>query len=402
MFFFRARFQPIDFINKVLFLLCILFLGCHTQDRVSIDAEIKRGKEIIKKRAHFYAHICYRENASLEKGASFEERRVYDKELLAEIEKKSQTDYSDSDLARLKKELEEKSLIYTPEAILGCAKRNFSYLSPIEKKWFEIFNDYGIEQENFVWGIAPFREDLLESQLIMVGNNHAFGVEQSQILYDLTNYLHANRREVGGFLLESANNGIMERNLEALRRSSQGLVFQNHFEKNLWADVRADQFLKTYIGQSSFSELFYKSRVKTFFRYALEYPHIPMMSIDERTTKDPLLRARDTGIDLVALQNLMNVLHPSQSLLAFYGEAHAVRMGDNDTTRIEKEVKYQERKIKTFVISQGAGFLNALLRLVLDLKMKDDLLDFVTGEFSFPKSSSLFQATLSRDFYDVW
>src|SRR3989338_9020783 len=298
MFFFRARFQPIDFINKVIFLLCILFLGCHTQDRVSIDAEIKRGKEIIKRRAHFYAHICYRENASLEKGASFEERRVYAKELSAQIEKASQTDYSDADLARLKKELEEKNLTYTPETILSCAKRNFSYLSPPEKKWFEVFNEYGVEQENFVWGIAPFREDLLSSQLIMVGNNHAFGLEQSQILYDLTNYLSANHREVGGFLLESANNGIMERSLNALRRSSQGQVFQNRSEKSLWADVRADQFLKTYIGQSSFSELFYKSRVKTFFRYALEYPHIPMMSIDGRTAKDPLLGARDTGIDL--------------------------------------------------------------------------------------------------------
>src|SRR3989338_5290365 len=99
MFFFRTRFQLIDFINKVLFLLCILFLGCHAQDHVSIDAEIKRGKEIIKKRAHFYGHICYRENASLEKGASFEERKAYAKELLAQIEKISQTDYSDIDLA---------------------------------------------------------------------------------------------------------------------------------------------------------------------------------------------------------------------------------------------------------------------------------------------------------------
>ncbi len=389
--------------------VCILLLtttlGCpNRNDHTAMDAEIKRGTDILKKRARFYGHICYRPEAALEKGARMEERNAYVKELLADIEKVSQTDYSEADLARLKSDLEAKSFLYTPEAILKCAQRNFSYVSAVEKKWFEIFDAYGVEPENFVYGIAPLRDELLQSQLIMVGNNHAFGLEQSQILYDLTHYLNGNRHEVVGLLLESVGNGVMEKNLEALRQGAQKSpeVLETKSDKEAWADLSAERFFQAHLGAGNFSLFFFKPRVKAYFRYALFYPEVQLASIDERTINDPLLGARDTGLNLSALQDLMNRMGRSQVWLAFYGEAHTVRMGVNDTTRVEKEVRYQGQKIKTFVISQGAGFLNALIRLTLDLKMKEDMIDFTIEKFSFPKSSSLFQATLSRDFYDVW
>src|SRR3989344_5719247 len=149
-----------------------LLMACPDQ-RAQIQAEITSAQVALHSRAKTYAHICYRDEASLEEGSTLSERQQYYIELMKEISTQAQTDYSEQDLERLKKDFLSWKQRLSTQKILQCAERNFKFISKMDEAWFRIFDHYGIEAQAFEQGIYPMLNNLLASNVIAVGNNHS-------------------------------------------------------------------------------------------------------------------------------------------------------------------------------------------------------------------------------------
>ena len=339
-------------------------------DHISIAQTMQE----ISNRIYLYASLCFRPERSLEEGATSKEILAYYLELKKEFIPANFNWEKDSFPSRSSLTVSKK---YTNEAILSCAQQNFSYLSTLDKQWFQVFDRYSYTKEKF----KPFQEEWLRIPLISIANTHPLAVSHGKILFELAQFIHNHQKTIPTLLVEDAysNYDDAQEYFDDLQedfqyhptlKSTESLSYVQ--ELNQIDNLASDYTLAS-------SRWLNQPRDQVEEIYALTYPSAEIIPVD--LGKE---RISDVcGVYLSTLQNLIDHRKPSETFLLFYGSAHIARVGINDSSEIESKIKCNNEPLKTFTIGQFSS-PNALLEKALDLSLLYEAQNIPAEKFSFP------------------
>ncbi len=332
-------------------------------------------RDTLKRKAITYALICYRPDTSLAAGSTHADWRQYVDELTKQID-------AASSLWRAREELKKLSEKLNNKVILECAKRNFSYLSEDDLQWFQIFDEYGEEIKNFTEGFIPYKEALLNSHLIMVGNHHAFST-QGDILFGLTDFIEQQKKSQAALLVEMRGESLSElKNI--ISQAVSFPVEDTEAASQEVAQILLDDVRSKNQTAARLFEMMHLPRIKIWTKYYLQFPKIPMQTVDQRPDVDSTAPA----LTAPSLRELLQSSQQKMRWVAYYGNHHVLRLSTSEIYQIEKELKVPnesgDEPVRIFVISQGFGLMNQTLKHVSELGSKPSFIQILSNKFAFP------------------
>lgn len=366
--------------------LALFLSGC--PQRQEIDSLILKDIANLKSKALLYAFICY-PKGELEKGASKKELQTYSDQLISEIDQMNTSWSSQEELQSIQSQIQSFKNKYSKETILFCARRNFSYTSETDKKWFEVFDRYGQEVDSFERGIEPFKKIIFERDTIIIGNTHS-EIKHGNILFELTDYFKKNNRAVEGLITESLIGSPFNESLSKIRDLL--LKGDRSFMGGLIPDAYAQSTALDYLAQVSRGEteaaqkklIFLElPRWITDIKYRVIYPTVNMIGIDRRKEDKSDLNLL-ASIDILLLRTHLQKSLPGNAWLIFYGTSHILRFPGTVTSQIESELD-----IRAFVIDQALESFNTEIKKAKEL----GLINSAKGlalilKFAFPYSEN--------------
>lgn len=372
------------------FIKCLVFSYLHFSFLLSplygeetISDRVEGLKSKLFKRAGLYANLCYRSDTSLQDGTTIKARGRYFREIKQGIDERVRGFKRLGNLNALESTLIAMANAYSDSAILSCAKRNFLYLSDIEKKWFDFLNRSGVEAENYEKA-APrlsegMRKKLMESDLVFVGNNHYVADLHGEILFQLKDYLDEGKRRVIGLMVEHTNHSFFsaiyrrfrqsdaKKDFDALFQSETALPYLNHPAHRLL--VQED---KVFLAVADIP------RLKINCLWASLCPNTEIEGIVRGDVKEP-------EINFLHLKNQIERLTTDTVWLAYLGELHTLRFQGSNESQIERAIRLQDRALRTFVVSQFGGETDTIIRRSGEIiKDSDKLVRGLFVKFSFP------------------
>jgi hypothetical protein len=264
------------------------------------------------------------------------------------------------------------------KVVLECAIRNFSYLSEDDLRWFQIFDGYGEEIDNFSEGFIPYKEAILDSHLIMVGNHHAFST-QGDILFGLTDFIERQKTSQAGILVEMRKESL-EGFKNIISKTISFPVKDTEAASQEVAQVLLDDIRKKNQSAARVFEMFHLPRIKIWVKYYLQFPEIPMLSVEQRENLDSTAPA----LTAASLQELLQNSGQKKRWVAHYGNGHVLRFLNSEISQIEKELKVDGEPARIFVISQGFGLMNQSLETASRLGSKAQFIQTLSNKFAFP------------------
>ena len=355
-------------------------------DHISIAQTIQE----ISNRIYLYASLCFRSEHSLEEGASSKEIFDYYKELGQKFISKNFDWEKDTIPSHASLTAERK---YSNQAILACAQRNFSYVSSLDKQWFQIFDRYGYTKEEF----KPFQNDWLHTPLISVANTHPLAVSHGKILFEFAQFFSDQQKTIPTLLVEHryANDSDVKEYYDDLREDFQSHPTLAHTDPLSY--VQELEKIKTMDTDTTLASslLLDSPRSRVEETYALTYPSAEIIPVD--MGEERINNA--CGVRLSTLQDLIDYRDPQETFLLFYGSAHIARIGTNDSSEIEGKVHCNNIPLKTFTIGQFSN-PTALLEKTLDLSLLYEAQRIPIEKFSFPKKGAV--TSDIDDFLEYW
>lgn len=327
----------------------------------------------ITSRIYLYASLCFKPERSLEEGATSDEIFKYYQELKKEF---LPTDFDwgkDTFPSLTSLKVEQK---YSNNAILACAQRNFNTHSVLDKQWFQVLDQYGYTPEEF----KPFQADFLQYPLLSIGNDHPLAMSHhGKILFELTQFLY-DHQKIPTLLAEvSYNSDNYAKDLEYVREDFKDHPILKGTDPLSYVQELDDIYnLDADYMRASWRWLD-QPRDRLEEAYALTYPSAKMIPLD----LGPERISDVCGVHLSTLQNLIDHRNPQETFLLFYGAAHIVRFGTNDTLEIENNIHCDNQPLKTFTIGQFAN-PNALLEQALQRSLLHHAQSILIEKFSFP------------------
>ena len=282
---------------------------------------------------------------------------------------------------------------YSNEAILACAQRNFSYVSPLDEQWFQVFGRYGYSKNAF----KSFQNDWLSTPLISVGNTHPLAASHGKILFEFAQFFSDQQKPIPTLLTETPRTDYEDEKeyYQDLRED-----FQNHpmlKGENPLSYVREIEKIEATESEYTSASRQWLGWAPTRVEeaYALTYPSAKIIPVDlgEERINDAC------GVHLSTLQNLIDHRSLLETFSLFYGHAHIVRVGTNDISEIASKIKCNNEPLKTFTIGQFSG-PNALLEKALSLSLLYEAQYMPIRKFSFPKKGAV--TSDINDFLDYW
>lgn len=358
--------------GKGILVLAVFILLCsNSYDTRADDETTTQLRDTLKRKATSYALICYRPDASLTAGSTHADWRQYVAELTREIDAAASLRRAREGLKKLSEKLDNK-------VILECAKRNFSYLSEDDLRWFQIFDEYGQEIDNFTEGFIPYKETILNSHLIMVGNHHGFST-QGDILFGLTDFIEQQKKNQAGLLVEMREESLKELKNIILRTLSFPIKDTEAASQEV-GKILLDDIRKKNQSAARLFEMMHLPRIKTWTKYYLQFPNIPMQAVDQRPDVDSTAPA----LTAPSLQEFLQSSGQKKRWVAHYGNRHVLRLLTSEIYQIEKELKVDGEPVRIFVISQGFGLMNQHLRHISELGSKTQFIQALSNKFAFP------------------
>ena len=348
-------------------------------------------REILN-RVYLYAHLCFREDRSLEEGATEEEKDKYYKELRQEFIPENFDWEKDNlqSLASLKAEQK-----YSNEDILTCAQENFKHVSSLDEKWFKLFDDYGYSKEEF----KPFQKEWLGGfPLISIGNTHPLAVSHGKILFELAQFFSDYEKPMPTLLIETRyTSNVKEYYNDRLRQNFQSHpTLVDHTDPLPYVqelgEIEAMDAAETTLASSRWLD---SPRNRVQEAYALTYPSAKIIPVD---LGEERINAA-CGVHISTLQNLIDHRSPQETFLLFYGDAHIARMGTNDSSEIEAKIQCDSDPLKTFTIGQFTS-PNMLLEEALNLSLLYEAQRIPVQKFSFPVKGT--PHSNIDDFFGYW
>lgn len=362
---------------KGILTLAVFILLCGNSYDIRADNDTTTQlRDTLKRKAITYALICYRPGASLAAGSTHADWRQYVAELMEEID--SFKPKSNAELRRAREELKKLSEKLDNKVILECAKRNFSYLSEDDLRWFQIFDEYGQEIDNFTEGFIPYKETILNSHFIMVGNHHGFST-QGDILFGLTDFIDQQKKNQAGLLVEMKEESLKELKNIILRTLSFPIKDTETASQEV-ARILLDDIRKKNQSAARLFEMIHLPRIKIWTKYYLQFPNIPMQAVDQRPDVDSTAPA----LTAPSLQEFLQSSGQKKRWVAHYGNRHVLRLLTSEIYQIEKELKVDGEPVRIFVISQGFGLMNQHLRHISELGSKTQFIQALSNKFAFP------------------
>ena len=336
--------------------------------------------------AFLHGYLCYRPEVALNEGASNDDLKNYSGSLESEVNKIDTDTLTKENMDRTQLLLNQYRQKYTIDRIFTCAKRNFEYDSEEDKEWFAIFDRYGqpIDQNKEIF--EPLKKDLLNSPLIMVGNNHGM-IHQIDLVMDLVDFLKNNGQNVGGLFIETNEAGAALRE-EIKKFAQKEIEKQKRPLTKAEAVTLAEYFLKRALPKEAFKNKPYQfhtwSRDVDEISFGLLYPHVLFRSADIRNNEN---RAANPSMDIDKIKKSLNLsqevgpFFARETWISYYGSEHLIRTLKSDAQNIEFSLH-----LRPFIIAQGMGYWDTDLQHAKNIfGTKVNLLNLITTVFRFPE-----------------